>query len=134
MPKVSKVFFNLPVKDLSKSRAFYEGLGFSFNPKFSDATAACLVFSDEIYAMLLTHPKWAEFCQKPIPTPASSEVLIALALEDKAAVDALMAKGLGGGGREPRPAQDLGFMYSRALEDPDGHIWEPFWMDPAAAQ
>jgi predicted lactoylglutathione lyase len=134
MPKVSMIFVNLPVKDLPKSRAFYEGLGFSFNPKFSDDTAACLVFSEQIFAMLLTHEKWSQFTRKPIPAPASSEVMIALMMEDKAAVDAMLKAGLAKGGKEMRPAQDLGFMYSRALEDPDGHIWEPLWMDPAAAQ
>jgi predicted lactoylglutathione lyase len=134
MPKVSMIFVNLPVKDLPRSRAFYEGLGFSFNPKFSDDTAACLVFSEQIFAMLLTYEKWAQFTQKPIPTPASSEVMIALMMEDKAAVDAILRAGLARGGKEARPAQDLGFMYSRAMEDPDGHIWEPLWMDPAAAQ
>lgn len=134
MPKVSMIFVNLPVKDLKVSRAFYEGLGFSFNPKFSDDTAACLVFSEQIFAMLLTYEKWSQFTSKPIPTPASSEVMIALMMEDKAAVDAILKAGLARGGKEARPAQDLGFMYSRAMEDPDGHIWEPLWMDPAAAQ
>lgn len=128
-----KMFVNLPVKDLDASIAFYTALGFSFNPRFSDTTGACMVISEENYAMLLTHAKFTSFTQRPIPdAKTTTGVLIALALESKAAVDAMLAQAIAAGGTEPRPTADHGFMYQRTIEDPDGNTWEPFWMDPAA--
>ena len=128
-----KMFVNLPVKDLDASMAFYKALGFSFNPKFTDKTAACMIISEENYAMLLTHAKFTSFTQRPIPdAKTTTGVLMAISLEDKAAVDAMLTKALAAGGHEPRPTADHGFMYQRTIEDLDGHMWEPFWMDPAA--
>ena len=129
------IFINLPVNDLRTSRYFYEGLGFSINEKFSDDTAACVVISQTIFVMLLTHPKMAQFTALPIgDAQRDTQHLLAINFESRTEVDDLLARGMAKGGTESRPAQDHGFMYSRALADPDGHIWEPFWMDPAAAQ
>ncbi len=127
------IFVNLPVADLPKSMAFYTALGFTNNPAFTDETAACMVWSEAIYVMLLTHDKWKSFTARPIPPSTSSEVSLALAMDDKAAVDALAdAAAAHGGIADINPVQDLGFMYGRDITDPDGHIWGPFWMDPAA--
>ncbi|MBX9682468.1 MAG: VOC family protein [Hyphomicrobium sp.] len=128
----TKMFVNLPVKDLKKSMAFYKALGFTFNPQFTDDTAACMVISEHNYAMLLTHEKFASFTTKPTPDAhQTTGVLVALALESKTAVDDMVAKAIKSGGKEPKPKQDYGFMVQRTFEDPDGHTWEPFFMDPA---
>jgi predicted lactoylglutathione lyase len=127
------IFVNLPVSNLPASMAFYEALGFSNNPQFTDETAACMVWSEAIYVMLLTHAKWRTFTDRPIPPPTSSEVSLALALESREAVDAMLeAAGANGGTADINPVQELGFMYGRDLADPDGHIWGPFWMDMTA--
>lgn len=128
------IFINLPVKDLPKSMAFYKALGFANNPHFTDDTAACMVVSEgSIHVMLLTHDKWRHFTQRPIPPSTSSEVLLAVSCDSKAVVDEMTeAAGKNGGTADINPKQDLGFMYSRALADPDGHVWEAAWMDPAA--
>ena len=127
------IFVNLPVRDLPRSMAFYEALGFTVNPHFTDETAACMVWSETIHAMLLTHAKWRTFTSRPIPSADSSEVLLALSCESKAEVDAMNAAAAANGGTaDINPLQDLGFMYNRNLADPDGHVWEAFWMDPAA--
>lgn len=126
------IFVNLPVRDLKLSVAFYEALGFKNNPQFSDDTAACMVWSETIHVMLLTHAKWGTFTSRPIPPTTSSEVMLALTCESRAAVDALNQAATTSGGRaDINPAQDHGFMYSRAFLDPDGHVWEAFWMDMA---
>lgn len=112
---------------------FCEALGFTNNPHFSDDAAACMVWSEAIHVMLLTHAKWRSFTTRPIPPPTSSEVLLALALDSPEDVDAAFATAAANGGTaDATPPQDLGFMFSRALADPDGHVWEMFWMDPAA--
>lgn len=127
------VFINLPVAHLPASIAFYEALGFGQNLHFSDDTAACMVWSEAIHVMLLTHAKWRTFTQRPIPPAIASEVMLALALDSRAAVDAMNAAAAAHGGQaDVNPPQDLGFMYNRNLCDPDGHVWEAFWMDPAA--
>ncbi len=132
MPQM--IFVNLPVKDLAKSMDFFKALGFSFNPQFSDETGACMVISDTIFAMLLTHEKFAGFSPKPIAdTDKTTEVLIALSRDDRAAVDAIVTAALAAGGSTFSEPQDHGFMYGRAFRDLDGHVWEAFWMDPAAA-
>ena len=129
------IFVNLPVADLDRSIAFYEAIGASRNAMFSDETAACMVVSDTIHVMILTHDKFAQFTPKRIADAhATSEVLIALSEDSRESVDAITEKALAAGGREPRSKQDLGFMYGRSFEDPDGHIWEPFWMDLEAAK
>ncbi|MBU2106361.1 MAG: VOC family protein [Alphaproteobacteria bacterium] len=133
MPRM--IFVNLPVADLKRATAFYETIGATKNPQFSDDTASCMVFSDTIYAMLLTHAKYAQFTSKEIvDARKSSEVLIALSADSRAEVDALVAKAKTGGVViDPTPTQEHGFMYGRSFEDPDGHIWEVFWMDAVAA-
>jgi predicted lactoylglutathione lyase len=129
------IFVNLPVKDLAKSMAFFEALGFSFNPQFSDETGACMVISDTIFAMLLSHEKFAGFSPKPIAdTDKTTEVLIALSRDNREAVDAIVEAALAAGGSTFSEPQDHGFMYGRAFRDLDGHVWEAFWMDPAAVK
>jgi len=123
-------FVNLPVADLPASVAFYTAAGFTPEPRMTDNTAACIVISEGVFAMLLTHAKWAGFTPKPVAdTRRVSALMLAFDLPDRAAVDALMARVLAAGGVEPAPPQDHGFMYARSFEDPDGHIWEPFWFD-----
>lgn len=130
MPK--KIFVNLPVTDLNASIAFYAALGFNKNPQFSDDTAACMVISDENYVMLLTHEKFKGFSDTPIPdAKQQTGLMVALECANRAEVDAMMVAGLAAGGSEPRPGNDLGFMYQRTIADPDGHRWEPFHMDMA---
>ena len=132
---ISKIFVNLPVMDLDKSMTFFKSVGFSFNPQFTDKTAACMVMSDDIYAMLLTHEKVKEFTKKQIADAHKTlEVLTALAVESKAKVNEVTDKAIKAGGTEAYSPKDYGFMFTRSFEDPDGHIWEVFWMDPATVQ
>ena len=127
------IFVNLPVKDLNASMAFYTALGFANNPHFSDETAACMVWSEAINVMLLTHAKWSTFTKRPIPPSTSSEVMLAISLDSREAVDAMSKAAAATGGKpDINPTQDLGFMYNRTVADPDGHVWEAVWMDPAA--
>lgn len=130
MPQM--IFVNIPVTDVARSRKFYETLGYKINEQFSDLTAACVVVSDAIYLMVLNHEKFASFATKPLANPANSTaVMIALSQDSRAAVDAITEAALKAGGSEPKPAQDMGFMYSRTFHDPDGNVFEPMWMDPA---
>ncbi|QLQ13728.1 MAG: VOC family protein [Brevundimonas sp.] len=128
------IFVNLPVTDLQRSVAFYEAVGGVKNPQFSDDTAACMVLSDTIFIMLLTHEKWATFGDIPIlDAHAGAQVFLCLSREDRLAVDSFVEKAARAGGTaDPTPSQDYGFMYGRSFRDPDGHIWENVWMDPAA--
>jgi uncharacterized protein len=129
----SKIFVNLPVRDLDRSKKFFDAIGFTINPQFTDETASCVVISEHIYVMLLTHKKAREFTSKDIADATrTTEVLIALSVDEKSDVDALFGRAVSAGGREARKPQDHGFMYEHAFEDPDGHIWEVFWMDPKA--
>ena len=132
MPQM--IFVNLPVTDLDKSKAFYEAVGAANNPAFTDDTAACMVFSDVIHTMLLTHDKWATFTSKAIPDARThAQVLLCVSADSRDAVDAQVEKATAAGGKaDPTPTQDYGFMYGRSFEDPDGHIWEVMWMDPTA--
>lgn len=128
------IFVNLPVANLAAARAFYEAIGFTNNPQFTDETAACMVLTETIHVMLLTHEKFAQFTPKAIADAKTvSEVLICVSEQSREAVDAITEKALAAGGKEPREPQDYGFMYGRSFEDLDGHIWEPMWMDMAAA-
>lgn len=128
------IFVNLPVADLTKAKAFYEAIGFINNRQFSDDTAACMVLSDTINVMLLTHDKWRSFTSRPIPPATSSEVMLAVSCDSREAVDAMNeAAAANGGTADINPPQDYGFMYNRNLADPDGHVWEAMWMDMAAA-
>ncbi|MBI2079380.1 VOC family protein [Candidatus Micrarchaeota archaeon] len=131
MISTKQIFVNLPVKDLEKTMEFFSKLGFKFNPKFTDENAACMIISeDHIYAMLLVEKFFKSFIKKEIAdAKKSTEVLLALSAGGREEVDAMMKLGLEAGGKETRETQDLGFMYGRALEDLDGHIWEIFYMD-----
>ena len=132
MPKL--IFVNLPVADLPSAKAFYEAIGATNNPMFTDETAACMVFSETIHVMLLTHAKFAQFTPKRIAdAKETSEVLICVSADSREEVDDITERALAAGGREPREKQDHGFMYGRSFEDLDGHIWEPMWMDLEAA-
>ncbi len=127
------IFVNLPVSNLKASMAFYEALGFKNNPKFSDETAACMVWSETIHVMLLTHDKWKTFTSRPIPPTTSSEVMLCLSCDSRDAVDKLNnTAAKNGGTADINPKQDHGFMYGCSLADLDGHVWEMMWMDPAA--
>ena len=127
------IFVNLPVANLDVSKAFYEALGFVNNPQFTDETAACMVWSDAIYVMLLTHTKWGTFTNRPIPPSTSSEVMLCLSCDSRNDVDKLNEiAGQNGGTADVNPKQDYGFMYICSLADPDGHIWEMMWMDMSA--
>ena len=128
------IFVNFPVADLARSKSFYEAIGFTNEPRFTDETAAAMKLDDRFFVMLLTHEKWRGFTGKEIPDArTSAQVMIALSLADRAAVDSLVAAASSNGGTaDPNPRQDHGFLYGRSFEDPDGHIWEPHWMDMAA--
>ncbi|MBU0824931.1 MAG: lactoylglutathione lyase [Alphaproteobacteria bacterium] len=127
------IFVNLPVTDLGRSQAFYEALGFTNNPQFSDETTACMVVSETIHVMLITHAKWQGFTNRPIPPAQASEVMLALTCDSREAVDAMNAAATAHGGTaDINPVQDLGFMYNRNLADPDGHVWEAVFMDMEA--
>lgn len=130
------IFVNLPVADLPRSRRFLEALGAVNEPKFTDETAACMTLSDSIHVMLLTHDKFRQFTPRPIADAnAGSEVLICLSADSRENVDATVERGvLAGGTADPGPKQDYGVMYGRSVSDPDGHIWEIMWMDPAGAE
>ncbi|PHR64433.1 VOC family protein [Alcanivorax sp.] len=129
------IFVNLPVADLTVAMNFYSALGFENNPQFTDETAACMVWSEAIHVMLLTHDKWRTFTDRPIPPSSSSEVMLALSFDSRDAVDAVNAAAAENGGTaDINPVQDLGFMYNRNLADPDGHVWEMMWMDMAAME
>jgi uncharacterized protein len=129
------IFVNLPVSDLVRATAFYQAVGAEKNARFSDGTASCMVFSETIHAMLLTHDKFRQFTPKKIAdAKSSSEVLICISADSREAVDDVVDRALAAGGSvDPSPKQDYGFMYGRSFEDPDGHIWEVMWMDVAAA-
>ncbi len=130
------IFVNLPVADLPRATAFYEAIGAKKNEQFCDGTASCMVFSDTIHAMLLTHDKFRQFTPKKIADARdTTEVLICVSADSREAVDEMVDRaGQAGGKADPGPKQDYGFMYGRSFEDPDGHIWEVMWMDVAAAQ
>jgi uncharacterized protein len=128
------ILVNLPVRDLAASTAFYVALGAAVNPQFSGANSTSLMFTDVIGVMLLTHDHYREFTQRPIgDARRDSQAMFALTVDDRDAVDATLARAVAAGGRaDPNPAQDLGFMYNRHIEDPDGYVWEMVWMNPSA--
>jgi predicted lactoylglutathione lyase len=130
------IFVNLPVSDLRKARSFVEALGAVNEPKFTDDTAACMTLSESIHIMLLTHGKFKQFTPKPITdAQAGSEVLLCLSADSRESVDSTIERAIANGGTaDPAPKQDYGVMYGRSVADPDGHIWEIMWMDPAAAE
>lgn len=127
-----KIFINLPVKDLQRTSDFFTKLGYSFNPQFSDDKAKCMIISDDIFVMLLTEPFFTSFTGKKVPdTKKSSEVILSLQAEDREAVDIFLGRCISGGAKDLTKPQTMDFMYTRSFEDPDGHIWEVFWMDMA---
>jgi uncharacterized protein len=128
------IFVSLPVTDLTASTAFYEAIGFTTNPQFTDETAACMVWSETITFMLLTHAKWRTFTSRPIPPGTSSEVMLALSCDSREAVDAMSrAAAANGGTADINPVEDHAFMYTRDLADPDGHAIGAMWMDMSAS-
>ena len=131
----TKIFVNLPVKDLKRSMAFFDALGFKNNPQFTDETAACMVVSEDIYVMILTEAKFKTFTPKQIvDATKSTEVLTCLTCESRDAVDEMVRKATSAGGSTYAEPKDYGFMYQHGFQDPDGHIWELIWMDPDAVQ
>ncbi len=127
-----QIYVNLPVKDLDRSVGFFKSLGYSFNPQFTDANAACMIVSDTIFVMLLVEPFFQSFSKKAIAdAKSSSEVILALSCESNAAVDAMVAKAVASGATTPNPPQDHGFMYQHGYQDLDGHLWEVMFMDMA---
>lgn len=131
MPKV--IFISLPVSDLATSIAFYQALGFEQNPQLSDETGACMVWSEAINVMLISHARWRTLTQRPFPPPGTSASMLTLAMDSRDAVDAMNdAAAAHGGQADANPMEDLGFMVSRDLADPDGHLWGVVWMDPSA--
>jgi uncharacterized protein len=131
----TKIFVNLPVKDLQKSIQFFTGLGFSFNPQFTDATATCMVVSEDIFVMLLTEAKFKTFTPKTIcDATKSTEVLVCLSRDSRGDVDAMVRNAVAAGGTTYNQPQDHGFMYAHGFQDLDGHIWELIYMEPSAVQ
>ncbi|MFH0350445.1 MAG: VOC family protein [Chromatiales bacterium] len=129
----TKIFVNLPVKNLNKSIGFFTSLGFSFNPQFTDETATCMIVSEDIFVMLLTNEKFKTFTPKPIcDATKSTEVLVCLSCENRAKVDELVRKAAAAGGSTYNEPQDHGFMYAHGFQDLYGHIWELMYMNPSA--
>ena len=125
-----KAFINLAITDLQKTRDFFSKLGFLFNEQFSNEQATCMIINQDCFAMLLVKPFFQSFTNKTLTNAhQSTELLLALSVDTKEAVDAFLEKALAAGATEDRPVQDLGFMFSRSFNDLDGHIWEIFWMD-----
>jgi len=129
------IFLNLPVSDLARSTSFYQAIGADKNAQFSDDTASCMVLSDTIHVMLMTHDKYRQFTSKKIADAKNtSQVLICLFVDSRDAVDETIAKAqVAGGAPDPSPVDDYDFMYGRSFEDPDGHLWGVSWMDVAVA-
>jgi predicted lactoylglutathione lyase len=127
----TKIFVNLPVKDLEKSKEFFNKLGYSFNPQFTDENAACLVISEDIYAMLVTTDFFKQFTKKEIADASrTTGSIVALSAESREEVNEMLQKALEAGGKESRDPEDQGWMYGRSFDDLDGHQWEFVWMDP----
>lgn len=133
MPKM--IFVSLPVTDLERATAFYEAIGAARNPQFSDDTASCMVISETIFAMLMTHDKFRQFTPRPVADArASSQVLLCLSADSRSEVDDIVGKAeVAGGMADPSPKEEFSFMYGRSFEDPDGHMWGVTWVDMAAA-
>lgn len=127
-----QLFLNLPVKDLNRSVEFFTALGFSFNPDFTDENATCMIVNDGAYVMLLVEGYFKTFISKGIAdTSGTAEAIVAFSVDSREAVDDTIRKALTSGGTPAQEAQDYGFMYNHSFQDPDGHLWEVMWMDPA---
>jgi predicted lactoylglutathione lyase len=127
-----QIIFNLPVRDLAKSKAFFSALGFSFNSQFSnDSAAFMIIVEDSIQCMLMTEPFFGSFTNKPVvQAKEANEVIICLSCENREEVDTLIARALAAGATTPHPPEDHGFMYDQGFEDLDGHLWNLVWMAP----
>jgi len=131
----TKIFVNLPVKNLNKSIEFFTKLGYSFNQQFTDETATCMIVTDDIFVMLLTEAKFKTFTPKEIcDAKKYTEVLVCLSLESRAKVDEMVRKAVAAGGTTYNEPQDHGFMYGHGFQDLDGHIWELIFMEPSAVK
>jgi uncharacterized protein len=129
------IFVNVPVADLEASMAFFRALGFEFDPRFTDDTAACMVVSEQAYVMLLRSDRFADFTDRPVAdADAATEAILAVSAESREDVNAFADAALGAGGAPAKDPQDYGFMYSRSFNDLDGHLWEVMWMDPVAVE
>ena len=130
---ITKLFVNLPIKDLNKTVEFFTKLGFTFNPQFTDENATCMIVGKDIFVMLLVEKFFKTFTKKEISdTTKNTEAIVALSAQSREEVDQVMEKVLGAGGREARDPQDHGWMYGRSFQDIDGHIWEIIYMDESA--
>ena len=129
----TKIFVNLPVRNLDKSMEFFTKLGFNFNPQFTDVTAACMMITEDVFVMLLTEVKFKTFTPKEIcDATKNTEVLVCLSFESRERVDEMVRKAVGAGGTTYNEPQDYGFMYGHGFQDLDGHIWEVIYMEPSA--
>jgi predicted lactoylglutathione lyase len=129
----TKIFVNLPIKDLSKSVTFFTKLGFNFNPQFTDENATCMIVGEDIFVMLLVEKFFKSFTKKEVcDTSKYTEAIVALSVDSREKVDQMISKAIESGGREPRDKQDHGWMYGRSFEDIDGHLWEAFFMEESA--
>ena len=129
----TKIFVNLPIKDLNKTIDFFTKLGFKFNPQFTDENATCMIVGDDIFVMLLVEKFFKTFTKKEISdTSKNTEVIVALSVEGRENVDQMINKAIEYGGKESREPQDHGWMYGRSFEDIDGHLWEIIYMDESA--
>lgn len=127
-----QMFLNLPVKDLDKTVTFFTALGFTFNPDFTDENATCMIVNENAFVMLLVESYFKTFTSKPIADANSTaEAIMSFSLDSREAVDETVRTALNSGGTPSQEAQDYGFMYTHSFQDPDGHLWEVFWMDPA---
>jgi predicted lactoylglutathione lyase len=127
-----KIFVNLAVKNLDRSVEFFTKLGFTFDPRFTDEQATCMIVSDEAFVMLLVESRFKDFTKKELVDPAQqTEAILALTAESREEVDELVDKALAAGGTPANDPMDMGFMYGWSFNDPDGHLWEAFWMDPS---
>jgi predicted lactoylglutathione lyase len=134
-PEPRLLFLNLPVADLKASIAFFTHLGFTFDPRFTDDGATCMVVSDQAYVMLLQRDRFADFTAKPVADAThATEALVCVSAADRAGVDAFADAALAAGATHAKDPMDHGFMYGRSFFDLDGHHWEVMWMDPAAVE
>lgn len=133
-PVIRQIFVNLPIRDMARSRAFFEALGFTFDPRFTNADGACLQIAPDIYAMLLLEPFFQGYTHLPVADARqATEVLVALSCDTRDEVEALVRRAVAAGATTPNPPKDYGFMYQHGFADPDGHLWEVFYMDEHAA-
>jgi len=129
----TKIFVNLPVKELKKSIGFFTELGFSFNPQFTDENGTCMILGEDSFVMLIVEKFFKTFTEKEIcDATKSTEAILALSADSRNKVDEMVNKAIGAGGKTYREPQDQGWMYQRSFQDLDGHLWEIFFMDMSA--